>query len=133
VYLEAVVLLATVWTCAQPIREAAASTGVPRITLERWERWWRQQFPASATWAELRARFRAPPPDESELPGSLVARVTSELAAGGGASTEGRVVEAVAGFAACLLAPATTAVADGSRFLRGVVDRMQPRLLAQKM
>jgi hypothetical protein len=130
VYLEIVVVLASVWAMvARTVEEAVAGTGVPERTLSRWGCWWRGVFPLSATWSELRARFVPPPPAEDELPNSLVQRVEREVA---GATN--RPTEAVLFWIARSLAPTTTAsVVDGARFLRDVAARMQPSLLAQKM
>ena len=44
---------------------------VPRSTLERWRRWWRETFTASPFWQGLRGRF-AKPVAESRLPLSLI-------------------------------------------------------------
>ena len=44
--------------------------GVDRRTLERWRRWWREQFAPSRSWRVARARLM-PPVDEATLPGSL--------------------------------------------------------------
>lgn len=114
VYLEAVVLLASVATqLVASLRDARTLTGVPGRTLRRWGSWWRNTLPQSSTWIELRARFRPPPPDETALPASLVARLRADLDAGGGSIGE------TCHLAARLLAPATTlSVSDGSRFLR---------------
>ena len=81
VYLEAVVVLASVWVqTAATIGEAMKASGVPWRTLRRWAEWWREGFPRLPTWAELRARFVPPPPDEARLPESLIARLGSDLA-----------------------------------------------------
>lgn len=117
VYLEAVVLLASVVALLMPaLRAAQALTGVPKVTLERWGLWWRTTFPMSATWVELRARFRPPPPDEALLPSSLVDRVTEELVdLARGDPSLSEVCQVVAR----LLAPVTTqSVPDAARFVR---------------
>ena len=44
---------------------------VPRRTLDRWRRWWRDAFPASPFWKGLRGRFGRPV-DECRLPLSLI-------------------------------------------------------------
>lgn len=119
VYLEAVVLLASVVAqLATALRDARALTGVPGRTLRRWGFWWRNTFPQISTWAELRARFRPPPPDDSALPASLLVRIGADLADAGTAPSLGEICQ----LAARLLAPATTlSVPDGSRFVREVV------------
>ena len=117
VYLEAVVLLASVVAQLAPtLRAARARTGVPKLTLQRWGLWWRGTFPTSVTWVELRARFRPPPPEQEELPKSLVDRVGEELSDGArGDPSPSAVCQAIAR----LLAPATTqSVSDASRFVR---------------
>jgi hypothetical protein len=118
VYLEAVVLLASIAAqLVAALRDARALTGVPGRTLRRWTTWWRNMLPQSSTWSELRARFRPPPPDEAELPRSLVVRLGSDLADGGSTPSLGAICD----LAAKLLAPATTgSVPGGSRFLRSL-------------
>jgi hypothetical protein len=116
VYFEGVVLLASLTVqVATALRDARAVTGVPGRTLRRWGSWWRGAFPESSTWPELRARFTPPPPDETELPRSLLVRLGTDLA-------DGRFLPSlddVCHFAARLLAPATTAsLPDASRFVR---------------
>jgi hypothetical protein len=117
VYLEAVVLLATVQAMAlKTLRRAREVTGVPARTLRRWHGWWTEAFPSSAVWTQLRARFVPPPPAESELPRSLLDRAEAVLG-----------VEAVATnvllLAARWLSPVTTqSVPDGSRFVVAAVQ-----------
>jgi len=113
VYLEVVVVLASVAAMVQSLRAAAESTEVPARTLGRWGQWWREEFPLSQTWIDLRARFIPPPPDEAELPKSLLERLHSEC----GGARDPR--EAAMVLAARLLAPATTSsVEDAARFVR---------------
>src|SRR5579863_6750623 len=79
VYLEWVVLLASVMAqIVATAREAVAASGVPLRTLRRWGCWWREVFPRLPTWAELRARFVPPPPDETQLPRSLLDRLAGD-------------------------------------------------------
>jgi hypothetical protein len=76
VYLEVVVVLASVMVQVMATARAAEeASGVPLRTLRRWGSWWREVFPKLPTWAELRARFVPPPPDEAQLPWSLLARL----------------------------------------------------------
>ena len=99
------------------LRDACALTGVPGRTLRRWGFWWRNTFPHTSTWAELRARFRPPPPDEGRLPVSLLVRLGEDLADGRINPSLGQICQ----LAARLLAPATTrSVLDGSRFVRDI-------------
>jgi hypothetical protein len=118
VYLEAVVLLASVVTqLTFALRDAQALTGVPGRTLRRWASWWTDPFPRSSAWLSLRARFRPPPPDESVLPASLLVRLGEDLAKGRSAPA----LDEICRFVARLLAPVTTlSVPDGSRFVRGL-------------
>ena len=126
VYLEAVVLLGSmVLRLVSALRKARALTGVPGRTLRRWGGWWRDTFPQSTTWAELRARFRPPPPDQSRLPCSLVRRLRADLSHRPRAPSPADVCQ----LGARLLAPATTlSVRDGSRFVRDLSEAF-----AQKM
>jgi len=131
VYLEAVVLLATMVTqMATALREACSHTGVPRRTLRRWQAWWREIFPSSRTWLEAAARFAPPAPDPSRLPQSLVERLDAERAVGGSAVERADVCL----LAARLLAPVTTSsVADGARFVRGAAGPLRAAPVTQKM
>jgi hypothetical protein len=124
VYLEAVVLLASVVAqLASALRDARALTGVPGRTLRRWGLWWRNTFPHTSTWAELRARFQPPPPDERVLPASLLVRIGADLVDGGTAPS----LSEICLLAARLLAPATTlSVLDGSRFVRDIGAELVP-------
>jgi hypothetical protein len=112
VYLEAVVLLASALALAlKTLRMTSEVTGVPTRTLRRWYGWWTGAFPSSAVWTQLRARFVPPPPDESELPRSMLERAQAVL----GVDT---AVGDVLLLAARWLSPVTTqSVPDGSRFV----------------
>ncbi len=118
VYLEAVVVLATVFAQAMATVSAAISaSGVPRRTLRRWGTWWLEIFPKLPTWVELRARFVPPPPDEAELPRSLVERIGADLRVRGSVDEDPAAAEVMLLLAQCL-APATTgSVIEGSRFV----------------
>lgn len=77
-YLGAVVVVACVLANgASPWRlrelDRRLEGPIPRRTLARWRRWWREVFPETAFWAEARARF-ARPVAEKRLPESLVER-----------------------------------------------------------
>ena len=123
VYLEVVVLFATVVTQLVGLfRQASTSTGVPARTLRRWAAWWIEWFPSTPTWIELKARFVPPPPDETRLPSSLTARLEQELL--GRLGTPPTTIAMLAQAAASLLAPITTTlVSNGSRSMRGLVER----------
>lgn len=116
VYLEAVVLLATVQAMlTAAMVSASTATGVPVRTLRRWRRWWSEDFPKLDAWVVMRALFVPPPPDEDELPKSLLDRIADSVH--GAAHL---AVEAAAG----MLAPVTTqSVCDGSRFVRAVLSQ----------
>ena len=115
VYLEAVVVLASVFVqLLGRIRDVATGTGVPNWTLRRWRAWWQRGFPRLPTWQELRAQFRPPPPLESRLPASLLARLGWEASTSSSGEPDRPLF-----LVARLLAPMTTSsVPDGSRFVR---------------
>lgn len=52
-----------------------AELGVARQTLQRWQAWWREQFPLTPLWRSACARFM-PPVAPEELPGELLERFT---------------------------------------------------------
>lgn len=115
---------------AAALRDARVHTGVPGRTLRRWQAWWREVFPSSRTWVEAAARFAPPPPDDTRLPRSLVARLGTELTVGD-ADTD--LVD-VCLLAARLLAPATTSsVADGARLVRAAAAHLLAARVTQKM
>lgn len=117
VYLEAVVLIATALTLVMAsLGEVRGETGVPVRTLRRWRTWWTSTFPRLSTWTILRARFAPPPPEEAELPKSLLERFA--------ASSPDAEVSDVLVVAARSLAPLTTgSVPDGSRFVYAALGR----------
>ena len=111
VYLEIVVVLASALAqVAVRLREARDATQVPAWTLRRWSAWWKHVLPQEPWWAELRARFVPPPPDEAELPRSLVHAVE--------ASAAGREMTWM--LARCLAPGTTRAPIDAARFARDV-------------
>jgi hypothetical protein len=117
VYLEAVVVLASVFVQAMAtVRAAVSASGVPRRTLRRWGAWWRETFPKLPTWAELRVRLVPPPPDETLLPRSLLERLGADLGArcGGEEPAAGEVMVLLA---RCLAPTTTGSVVEGSRFV----------------
>jgi len=119
VYLEAVVLLASVAVqlATATLRAVSVATGVPGRTLRRWGTWWRGTFPSSSAWSKLRARFAPPPPDEAQLPHSLVTRLGNDLDGEHGVPTASQVCLQAA---RCLAASTTSSVGDISRFLGGL-------------
>lgn len=52
-----------------------AELGVARQTLQRWQAWWREQFPLTPLWQASCARFM-PPVAAERLPGELLERFT---------------------------------------------------------
>ncbi len=119
VYLEAVVLLASmaIQVATTTLRAVCLATGVPGRTLRRWGVWWRDTFPWSSTWIQLRARFAPPPPDEAELPRSFVTRLCSVL---DGEHVSPTAMQVCLLAARCLAAATTSLVANISRFVGGL-------------
>lgn len=112
IYLEAVVLLASAAVqVALTLRAASIATGVPGWTLRRWGSWWRGAFARSTTWRQLRARLRPPPPDEEQLPRSLIERLREQDQVGMAGSG------VCLGAARCLLGASTSSTVDFSRLL----------------
>lgn len=125
VYLEAVVILASVFAQAMAtVRAATAASGVPWRTLCRWGSWWREVFPRMPTWAELRARFAPPPPDEALLPRSLVARLGADVQRSDGSAREPAMDDVMVMSARCLAPVTTGSVVEGSRFVKAAVAQM---------
>lgn len=54
---------------------------IPPQTLARWQRWWREAFPASRCWRAEQGHF-LPPILTSQLPGELLGRMSGETLAG---------------------------------------------------
>ena len=46
-------------------------------TLSRWRRWWREVFPASRCWRQVKGHF-IPPVATGQLPGALLGRLSGE-------------------------------------------------------
>ena len=71
----AIIVLTAMTHGASPRRVAAlrAELGVDRRTLARWQRWWRDDFPASRFWREHRARL-SPALSSEGLPTTLLDR-----------------------------------------------------------
>ena len=61
-------------TAAATLCEALA---VPLRTLQRWRRWWREDFMQTPLWQAMCARFM-PPVSAQGLPGELLARFAGE-------------------------------------------------------
>lgn len=130
VYVEVVVFLASVVTLlVGGARQASPKTGVPAWTLKRWSVWWREAFPRSRTWMEIRARV-VPTPEEDSLPWSLYASIEEALSRG----VRGRYHGDVCVIAAQLLAPSTTlSMPDPSRFMRELEAGWLGEAVTQKM
>jgi hypothetical protein len=84
VYLAAVVVLASALRAGLSDRRAARFAEyikVPKRTIERWRRWWLQDFADSAFWKRARSRLM-PPIVVAALPASLLERFAgSDLSA----------------------------------------------------
>jgi len=83
VYLGAVVVLAGVMMqgpTSWRVGRLGKLLGVSRRTLSRWRVWWRETFPATALFRELRGRLRGSV-DEGELPGDLLGRLRGDAVA----------------------------------------------------
>lgn|ERR1017187_2537324 len=130
VYVEAVVLVASVVALLLgAVGTASKVTEVPARTLRRWAVWWREVFPQSRTWHEIRPRL-VPSPEEALLPLSLYERIEQELSRGGSARCAGEVCVTMAQ----LLAPCTTqSLAHASRFVRLLSLGPMPERFTQKM
>lgn len=113
VYLELVVVVASAHAqVAATLRRAREATQVPEWTLRRWSTWWTQLLPQAPWWAQLRARFVPPPPDDADLPRGLVERLRTEASAAGGKVTWR--------LARCLAPGTTRSPIDSARFARDV-------------
>ena len=55
----------------EQVAKLRQAVGVSRRTLERWRRWWVEQFPRSCFWKGARGRLRVPV-EEGRLPLSLL-------------------------------------------------------------
>jgi hypothetical protein len=80
VYLAAVVVLASAMRhglSARRVAELRTLIGVSRRTLERWRRWWLEQFRETPVWKTLQGRL-ASPVDLERLPRSLLERFAGE-------------------------------------------------------
>jgi hypothetical protein len=77
VYLGAVVVLVSAMVHGVTAKRASTIHelwGVSVRTLQRWRKWWREQFVRTRLWRELRGRF-ANRVNESSLPTSLLEQV----------------------------------------------------------
>jgi len=130
VYVEAVVLVASVVALLLgAVGSASKVTEVPARTLKRWAVWWREVFPQSRAWQEIRGLL-VPSPEEALLPRSLYERLEQELSRGGSARCPGEVCV----IAAQLLAPCTTqSLPNASRFVRRLSHGSMPERFTQKM
>ena len=70
------VVLLTAMVSMRRIRELCRALEIDRRTLDRWRRWWREEYSPSRHWRALRARFADPPRDTRDgLPRSLLLRL----------------------------------------------------------
>ena len=79
VYLGLVVVLCSARHAGQNTAAArlCEALAVPLRTLQRWRRWWREDFMQTPLWQALCARFM-PPVSAQGLPGELLARFAGE-------------------------------------------------------
>lgn len=77
----AMVLLSAMQTgiAASALAELRAGLGVARRTLERWRRWWREEFIRTPFWQIERGRFM-PPLLQGNLPLAMLERMSGESA-----------------------------------------------------
>ena len=59
------------------LRPACEVAGMTLRTLQRWRRWWREDFMQTPLWQAMCARFM-PPVSAQGLPGELLARFAGE-------------------------------------------------------
>lgn len=108
VYGGAVVIVASIVALAAVTAAAMRrATGVPPRTLRRWRRWWRGPFTRSPVFAAISGRL-VPAVDRQALPLAMLERFF-------GAPHER--IERLLDW----LAPMTTALPDGARFVRAIV------------
>lgn len=69
-FVASLVVLLTGMVAGPGVRELCRELEVDRRTLERWRRWWRDDFSSSTHWRALRARF--PDPPRGDLPRSCL-------------------------------------------------------------
>jgi hypothetical protein len=130
VYVEAVVLVASVVALLLgAVGLAGKVMDVPVRTLKRWALWWRESFPQSRAWQEIRSRL-VPSPEQWLLPQSLYERLEQELSRGGSARSPGDVCVTAAQF---LASCTTQSCPDASRFVRAALRESMPEQVAQKM
>jgi hypothetical protein len=79
VYVGLVVVLCSARHAGQNTAAASlcAALEIPMRTLQRWRRWWREDFMPTPLWQVMCARFM-PPVCAERLPGDLLARLTGE-------------------------------------------------------
>lgn len=76
VYLEVVVIVASLWAQALSVAEARKRTGVAKRTIQRWLAWWQGPFLRTEVFAAVQARLVGV--DVSALPASLVERLSGD-------------------------------------------------------
>lgn len=108
VYVGAVVLVASVIALvSMKAAEAGRRTGIVPRTLRRWGAWWQGSFTKTAAFVEIASRL-VPAPARSRFPASILERLSG---------TPSARVETVL----MQLAPITSSMPDGSRFVRAIV------------
>lgn len=82
VYLATIVVLVSIMrhgASPKRVQRMNEAVGVDRRTVERWRRWWRDNFTATPFWQIARAAFM-PPVEHESLPGSLLDRFGDDSA-----------------------------------------------------
>jgi hypothetical protein len=82
VYLATIVVLVSIMrhgASPKRVQRMNEAVGVDRRTVERWRRWWRDNFTATPFWQIARAAFM-PPVEHECLPGSLLERFSGDAA-----------------------------------------------------
>lgn len=69
-YIGPLVVLLTAMVASRRVRELCRELEIDRRTLERWRRWWREEYGPGRHWRALRAWLADPPRDG--LPRSLL-------------------------------------------------------------
>ena len=101
------------------LEKLRTAVGVSRRTLERWRRWWLEEFPRSAFWKWARARLRAV--EEGALPLSLLECFVDT-------TPEGRIIDLLR-----FILPLSTAAVIPESCGLGILPQKMPRdLVAER-
>jgi len=75
------VVLLTAMVARGRVRDLCRELEVDRRTLDRWRRWWQEEYSSSRHWRALRARFADPPRDGFPRSLLLLIKASSPLTA----------------------------------------------------